>query len=226
MKRLISVAAIGFAGLAIAVCGSSSKSSSTPTTNASSPTSASSPSSPSTPSSSSVSTGNPTSVATLNESGSSLLYPFLQELVSPLRAAYSNIILAPAAGGSGKGISDAIAGTVQMGGSDAYLSPGQRAANPSLQNVPIAVSSQAVNYNLPGVPNLKLSGDVLAQIVSGQDHQWNDSAISSLNPASPFPPPRSSRCAGWTDRVTRSSSPASSPPPIRPGRTGPASGPR
>jgi phosphate transport system substrate-binding protein len=134
-----------------------------------------------------VSTGNPTSVATLNESGSSLLYPFLQELVSPLRAAYSNIILAPAAGGSGKGISDAIAGTVQMGGSDAYLSPGQRSANPSLQNIPIAVSSQAVNYNLSGVPNLKLSGDVLAQIYQGKITKWNDSAISTLNPGVALP---------------------------------------
>ncbi|MGH9061419.1 MAG: phosphate ABC transporter substrate-binding protein PstS, partial [Acidimicrobiales bacterium] len=111
----------------------------------------------------------------------SLLYPYLQELVSPLTAAYSNITLTPAAGGSGKGISDASSGTSQLGGSDAYLSPGQTAKDPSLLNIPIVVSGQAVNYNLPGVSNLKLSGDVLAQMYEGKITKWNDPAIGALN---------------------------------------------
>ena len=108
---------------------------------------------------------------TLSEAGSSLLYPFLQELVSPLKAKYSNITLAPAAGGSGKGISDAIAGTVQMGGSDAYLSSAQIAANPSLLNIPIVVSSQAVNYNLPGVTQPQAVRRRPGPDLPGQDHQ-------------------------------------------------------
>ena len=95
--------------------------------------------------------------------------------------------LAAAAGGSGKGISDAIAGTVQMGGSDAYLSNSQLATNPGLMNIPIAVSSQAVNYNLPGVTNLKLSGDVVAKMYEGQITKWNDPAIVSLNPGTTLP---------------------------------------
>jgi phosphate transport system substrate-binding protein len=128
-----------------------------------------------------MNTGNPASAVTLNEAGSSLLYPFLQELVSPLHAMYSNVTLAPAAGGSGKGISDAIAGTTQLGGSDAYLSNSQASANPGLLNIPIAVSSQAVDYNLPGVSNLKLSGDVIAQIYQGKITKWNDPAITALN---------------------------------------------
>ena len=124
---------------------------------------------------------NPASAVTLTEAGSSLLYPYLQELESPLTAAYSNVTLNPAAGGSGKGISDAIAGTTQMGGSDAYLSNAQRSANPGLLNIPIAVSSQAVDYNLPGVSSLKLSGDVIAKIYQGSITKWNDPAIAALN---------------------------------------------
>src|SRR5579862_1837149 len=85
-------------------------------------------------------TGNPTAAVTLTESGSSLLLPFLQELVSPLTAAYSNITLAPSGGGSGKGITDAIAGNSLLGGTDAYLSPAQFSANPTVANIPIAVS--------------------------------------------------------------------------------------
>lgn len=128
-----------------------------------------------------MATGNPASPVTLNEAGSSLLYPFLQELVSPLHQRYSNITLAPAAGGSGKGISDAISGTVQMGGSDAYLSRGQMSQNRGLMNIPIVVSAQAINYNLPGVKGLKLTGNILAKVYEGKISKWNDSAIASIN---------------------------------------------
>src|SRR5580698_1213497 len=126
-------------------------------------------------------TGNPTTSVTLSESGSSLLLPFLQELVSPLTAAYPNITLAPAGGGSGKGITDAIAGNSLLGGTDAYLSPAQFSANPSLANIPVAVSAQGVWFNLPGIKSLKLSGDVLAKIYSGTIKTWNDPAIAALN---------------------------------------------
>ena len=130
---------------------------------------------------------NPASAVTLTESGSSLLYPYLQTLVTPLKGVYSNVTLSPAAGGSGKGISDAIAGTTTMGGSDAYLSASQASANPGLLNVPIAVSSQAVDYNLSGIKNLRLTGDVLAKIYQGSIKTWNDQAIASLNPGVTLP---------------------------------------
>src|SRR5580692_5294158 len=126
-------------------------------------------------------TGNPTSAVTLSESGSSLLLPFLQQLVAPLTAAYPNITLAPSGGGSGKGITDAIAGNSLLGGTDAYLSPAQFSANPSLANIPVAVSAQGVWFNLPGITSLKLSGSVLAQIYSGTIKKWNDPAIAALN---------------------------------------------
>ena len=176
MKRLIAITLVAAAGLA--ACSSSSSSKTSSTTAAPTPT---------TTASVTPVTGNPTAATTLNESGSSLLYPFLQLLETPLNQRYSNATLAPSAGGSGKGISDAIAGTVQMGGSDAYLSNSQLATNPGLMNIPIAVSSQAVNYNLPGVTNLKLTGDILAKIYQGQITKWNDQAIASLNPGTTLP---------------------------------------
>jgi phosphate transport system substrate-binding protein len=182
LKRLIPLALI--ACLALAACSSSSKSSSSSSTTASpsSPTSSGGSGGSATPQ-----TGNPTTSQTINESGSSLLYPFLQQLVTPLNTQYSNIHLAPAAGGSGKGISDTIAGTVQIGGSDAYLSNSEMSANPGLMNIPIVVSSQAVDYNLPGISNLKLTGNVLAQIYQGKITTWNNSAITALNPGVNLP---------------------------------------
>ncbi len=129
-----------------------------------------------------VTTGNPSRPVTLEEAGSTLLLPYLQKMVDPLKADYPNITLAPSGGGSGKGISDAIAGTVQLGGSDAYLSDAQAQQNPDLLNVPIAISAQAIDYNLPGIDNLRLSGSVLADIYMGKVTKWNDPAIARLNP--------------------------------------------
>lgn len=170
LKRLLAAPLIVCA-VGLAACGSSSKPSASTSTTGSSTTTTSV----------TVTTGNPTAAVTLNEDGSSLLYPYLQELVTPLKTTYSNITLAPAPGGSGKGIADAISGTVQMGGSDAYLNSGQISANPGLMNIPVAVSAQAVYVNLPGVSNLKLTGDILAKIYQGKINKWNDSAIAAIN---------------------------------------------
>ena len=189
MKRLIPLALI--APLAVAACSSSSKASTSAPTSAPAPAATSSGGSSTTTgsssSSSSLNLGNPSSAVSINEAGSTLIYPFLQELVSPLHAQYSNVTLVPGPGGSGKGISDAIAGTVQLGGSDAYLSPSQLSSNPGLMNIPIAISSQAINYNIKGVDNLKLTGDVIAQIYEGKITKWNDPAIAKLNPGVNLP---------------------------------------
>ena len=190
---------IGFAvvtgAVLVSACGSTST---VPATSAVSSSSASS-----SPTATAVKTGNPSGSQTLSEDGSSLLYPYLQKLEPGITAAYPNITLSAAAGGSGKGQTDAISGAVDMGGSDAYLSAGQVSANPGIMNIPIAVSAQAVNYNLPGISNLKLSGSVIAQIYSGTITSWNDAAIAALNtgvtlPATPIVPVRRVDSSGDT----------------------------
>ena len=165
----------------VSACGSTSS------TTTSAPATSAASSASSSPTAAAVQTGNPTSAVTLTEDGSSLLYPYLQKLEPGINTAYPNITLSAAAGGSGKGQTDAISGAVDMGGSDAYLSAGQVSANPGLLNIPIAVSAQAVNYNLPGITNLKLSGDVIAQIYEGTITTWNDPKIAALNPGVTLP---------------------------------------
>ena len=192
-------ASIGFAvitgAVLVSACGSTST---VPATSAVSSSSASS-----SPTATAVKTGNPSGSQTLSEDGSSLLYPYLQKLEPGITAAYPNITLSAAAGGSGKGQTDAISGAVDMGGSDAYLSAGQVSANPGIMNIPIAVSAQAVNYNLTGISNLKLSGSVIAQIYSGTITSWNAPAIAALNtgvtlPATPIVPVRRVDSSGDT----------------------------
>ena len=80
--------------------------------------------------------------------------------------------------GSGTGITDATNGTADIGASDAYLSPAEVTATPSLLNIPLAISAQLITYNIPGVTaHLKLTGKVISQIYQGKVTNWNNSAI-------------------------------------------------
>lgn len=137
------------------------------------------------------STGSTTSntALTLNESGSSLLYPLFQDQwIAAYKSVNPNVTLSAASTGSGTGIQDAISGTVQIGASDAYLPAAEVQAHPTMVNIPLAISAQQIMYNLPGIKgHLKLTGNVLAQIYEGKITKWNNSAITSLNPGVALP---------------------------------------
>ena len=126
----------------------------------------------------------------LSETGSTLLSPLLHAWAGAYHHRYPQVSLTTAATGSGAGIAGASAGTVNIGASDAYLSSGDLVKNPDLLNIPLAVSAQQVNYNLPGLRagvHLRLNGTVLAQMYQGKITTWNNPAISALNPGVALP---------------------------------------
>jgi phosphate transport system substrate-binding protein len=142
----------------------------------------------------------------LLETGSSLLFPLMNLWVATYTQAHSDVQITTASTGSGTGISQAIAGVAQVGASDAYMSDGQMKASPML-NIPLAISAQQVNYNVPGLNNvhLNLSGPVLAGIYSGQIQYWDDAKIKAINkpyvgklPHQPIVPIRRSDGSGDT----------------------------
>ncbi len=121
----------------------------------------------------------------LSETGSTLLYPLFQLWAAAYHKHYPNITITPQGTGSGTGISDASSGTVNIGASDAYLSPTVMAQYPGIENIALAISAQMVNYNVKGVPasvHLKLDGGVLAGIYEGHITNWDAPQIKALNP--------------------------------------------
>ena len=125
---------------------------------------------------------------TVTETGSTLLYPLFNLWAGGYGEKYPSVTIQTAGTGSGTGISEAENGTIDIGASDAYLSSSVASANPNLRNIPMAISSQIVAYNVPGVlSHLKLSGKVLSQIYQGQITKWNDSSIASANPGITLP---------------------------------------
>ncbi|HLI01563.1 MAG TPA: phosphate ABC transporter substrate-binding protein PstS [Acidimicrobiales bacterium] len=201
MKRSTIPVLLAAGALALAACGSSNNSSgsSTNTTAGSgssgggaSATTASGGGSATTTAPSSATTAPETApvvhaAITLREDGSSLLFPYLEQVAGAFHKANPKIAVNTGAGGSGLGISDAAAGNTSFGGSDAYLSSTDTSQYQGLINIPVAVSSQAVDYNVPGVKNLKLNGAVLDGMYTGSITNWDDSAIAKLNPGVHLP---------------------------------------
>jgi len=125
--------------------------------------------------------------ASLTETGSTLLFPLISAWATDYQKLYKQLTITTGGTGSGTGLADAATGTVDIGASDAYLSSSARTATPTLENIALAISAQQINYNLPGISNLKLNGTVIAQIYQGKITKWNDPAIKALNPGVPLP---------------------------------------
>jgi phosphate transport system substrate-binding protein len=124
----------------------------------------------------------------LHETGSTLVYPLFKLWIPDYQAQHPDVAFTAGATGSGDGIAKAIAGAVQIGTSDAYMSETDIEQNPQILNIPLAISAQTVNYNLPGLSApLKLDGPTLAGIYSGQITMWNASEIAALNPGVALP---------------------------------------
>jgi phosphate transport system substrate-binding protein len=98
-----------------------------------------------------------------------------------------------AAVGSGAGINQITAGTVDFGESDAIMTDAQQsaaeAAGGPILHIPMTSGAVAITYNLSGFPSgtIKLTGDVLAKIYLKTITRWNDPAIAALNPGLTLP---------------------------------------
>jgi phosphate transport system substrate-binding protein len=135
-----------------------------------------------------------TTPKTILETGSTLLYPLMGAWTQAYQKQFENpttnapyATLDTGATGSGTGLADAASGTVDIGASDAYLSSSAKQSTPTLVNIALAISAQQINYNLPGVKNLKLDATVLAGMYNGKITSWNDPAIKALNPGVNLP---------------------------------------
>jgi phosphate transport system substrate-binding protein len=115
-------------------------------------------------------------------------------LVAPLMANWINgfeikegIPVKYGAVGSGTGIAQITARTVDFGASDAPLTPEQAAACNGCVQIPWALSATAIGFNVPGVKKLNLTGKILSGIYFGKITKWNDAKIKKVNPGVKLP---------------------------------------
>jgi phosphate transport system substrate-binding protein len=119
--------------------------------------------------------------------GSTLVAPLLSQW-QPEYDKQAGVAIAYSAIGSGGGIAQITARTVDFGASDAPLSEGQAKQANGVAQIPWALAATVVAYNLPSVPNnLKLTGPVLAEIFLGKITSWDDPRIAAENPGVTLP---------------------------------------
>ncbi len=84
--------------------------------------------------------------------------------------------------GSGGGIQQITAKTVDFGASDAPMSDDEMSKAAGIQHIPTTLGAVVITYNLSGVTTpLKLDGDTIAKIYLGTITKWNDPAIAGQN---------------------------------------------
>lgn len=89
--------------------------------------------------------------------------------------------------GSGGGVRNLRDKIVDFAGSDAFLTDKEIADMPEVLHVPTCMGAVVLAYNLEGVGELNLSGEVIADIFAGNIKMWNDERLAALNPNAQLP---------------------------------------
>ena len=126
---------------------------------------------------------------TLNGAGATFPNPIYQKWFSEYHNAHPDLQINYQSIGSGGGIRQLTAGTVDFGASDGPMTDQQLTdAKQKIYHLPTVLGAVVPAYNVPGVSGeVKFSGPVLADIFMGKITNWNDKAIAKLNPGVSFP---------------------------------------
>ncbi len=122
---------------------------------------------------------------TISGAGSTFVNTILQQWIKDFQAACTGATINYQSVGSGAGIQQFSAGTVDFGASDAVMKPDEEKAAEAkggqVLHIPWTAGGIAVEYHVTGVSDLKLSGDALAGIFGGTIKKWDDPKIAADN---------------------------------------------
>ncbi len=126
---------------------------------------------------------------TLNGAGATFPYPMYSKWFSEYHKLHPDIEINYQSIGSGGGIRQVLAGTVEFGASDGPMTNEQLAeAKTKILHVPTVLGADVPAYNIPGVTaELQFSPSTLAGIFLGKITSWNDAAIAKDNPGVSLP---------------------------------------
>jgi phosphate transport system substrate-binding protein len=123
----------------------------------------------------------------LGGAGATFPHPLYQKLILEYQAR-EDVRITYDAVGSGEGIKRLIHRSVDFGATDAFLSEDEhRSAGEAIVHIPTCIGAVAVVYNLPDMPELRFTPDVLADIFLGRITVWNDAKIAAVNKGIPLP---------------------------------------
>ena len=126
---------------------------------------------------------------TLNGAGATFPNPMYQKWFSEYHKAHPDIQFNYQSIGSGGGIRQVLAQTVDFGASDGPMTDEQLSqAKTKILHIPTVMGAVVPAYNVPGVSGeLKFTPEALAGIFLGKVTTWNDPAIAKANPGVNLP---------------------------------------
>jgi len=133
--------------------------------------------------------GVPVRAQNINAAGATFPYPIYSKWFDEYHKAHPNVQINYQSIGSGGGISQLTAKTVDFGASDGPMSDDQlKAAGFKILHFPTVLGAAVLSYNIPGVnAELKFTPEAIAGIYLGKITKWNDPAIAGANPGVKLP---------------------------------------
>jgi phosphate transport system substrate-binding protein len=124
----------------------------------------------------------------LTGAGATFPYPIYSKWFSEYSAAHPSVEINYQSIGSGGGIRQVTTGLVDFGASDMPMTDEMLASSKvKLIHIPTVLGAVVPVFNVPGVSDLRFSGDVLADIYLGKIVNWNDGRIAKDNPGIKLP---------------------------------------
>src|SRR5262252_7619818 len=126
----------------------------------------------------------------LTGAGATFPGPFYLKAFADYSAKYPQVTINYQAVGSGAGIAQFQAKTVDFGASDVPMGAAditKAGGDAALTQIPTTLGVVSIAFNVSGVGSLNLDGSTLAKIFLGQIKNWNDPAIATLNSGTTFP---------------------------------------
>ena len=125
----------------------------------------------------------------LNGAGAPFPYPIYSKWFSEYNKLHPDVQINYQSIGSGGGIRQVLAGTVDFGASDGPMTDEQLSqAKSKIFHIPTVLGSDVPAYNVPGVKSdLKFTPAALAGIFLGRISSWNDPIIAKENPGVNLP---------------------------------------
>jgi phosphate transport system substrate-binding protein len=125
---------------------------------------------------------------TLIGAGSTFDYPIFSKWFAEYSAAHPGVEINYQSIGSGGGIKQFCSGTVDFGATDMPMTDDMmKTCGRKVVHLPVVLGAVVPVFNVPGVSDLRFSGDVLADIYLGKIPSWNDPRIAKDNPGVKLP---------------------------------------
>lgn len=128
-------------------------------------------------------------VIALNGAGATFPFPLYSKWIDEYQREHPEVRINYQSIGSGGGVRQVLARTVDFGATDAPMSDDEeRQAGGRLVHIPTAIGAVVLSYNLgTGVPALKLTPRALSAIFRGEIRRWNDPLLAEINPGVALP---------------------------------------